>query len=144
MKKLFFSCLVAFLTLVSCSSDDSNDSSLLLGEWKLIERAINGNNDPLGTCELLNRYTFNSDGTYEVLLYAGDEGTDCSEATTFEVNGTWDYNGGDVFSFTVEGEEPNQVEIEFISNDLFAFEFTETSSPEDPVLVTLREVFERI
>jgi hypothetical protein len=89
------------LTILSCSSDDNNDSNLdpLIGIWKPIKEVEtyvdNSTIDfDFSSCHQMSRYTFSENGTLNIVEFANDEITgNCEERTepilTF---GSWEKN----------------------------------------------------
>lgn len=140
--------LILSIIIVSCGNDDGSDNSNtienLIGEWKITQRIINGNEDTLGACEPFNMYTSNEDGTYTELLYAAALNSDCLNNTSIEFTGTWQNNNNNTYSFTNSNNITSEFLIEFFSNNSFYKISTALSNPNDPVLATITEKYERI
>ena len=84
--KLILGALIGII-IVSCSSDDgsnpSNQNSPLIGEWRLMNIAVNGQNQNLNDCMLEQTRTFQTDGS--LVEYFWDGMTPCTYNTaTFE------------------------------------------------------------
>ncbi|ARV15362.1 lipocalin family protein [Polaribacter sp. SA4-12] len=89
--KLFSLVLLSIITF-SCSSNDEDVFSNIEGTWKPVKQADtcpNGDNDigESGTCELLNRITFESEGIFTETAYERYKGN-CE--FDYTKNSTWD------------------------------------------------------
>ncbi|GAA3523179.1 hypothetical protein GCM10022393_42420 [Aquimarina addita] len=85
MKKLFLTCLVVFVSLLSFSCGDDDEESgadtLVGGEWKLVEFRIE-NEDQTSTleaCDLLETFVFREDGTFTNTFYSANDSSGACE-----------------------------------------------------------------
>ena len=142
-----FILILSVILLFSCGDDDSASSSntdALIGQWKIVQRLINGTQSALEQCEPFNMYTYNENGTYLELLYAADEDSECLDNPSIEVNGTWQKINATTYSFTTSNNETSELIIEFNSNDTFQITFSTFSNPNDPAIQTIIETYNRI
>src|SRR5690554_3637037 len=146
MRNNFILILLSIL-LLSCGNDDSPDSNNavnLVGQWKITQRTIDRNENPLGECEPFSIYTYNENGTYSELHYAADANTECLDNPSIEFNGTWQKNSETSYSFTNSSNETSEFFIEFNSNNSFTKTSSSFSNPNDPIIQTITEKFIRI
>ncbi|GGH38758.1 hypothetical protein IA57_04425 [Mangrovimonas yunxiaonensis] len=146
MRNNFILILLSTL-LLSCGNDDSsnpNNTVNLVGQWKITQRTIDGNENPLGECEPFSTYTYIENGTYSELHYTADANTECLDNPSIEFNGTWQKNSETSYSFTNSNDETSEFLIEFNSNNSFTKTFSTLSNPNDPIIQTITEKFIRI
>ncbi len=126
--------------LISCSNDDNLDS--IVGQWAIIERTVNGIDNPLGECEPFGILTFNEDGTFSVLLYVAIANTNCLDNPTSEFTGTWanDNNTYIVTSYNIADFEDGLINIiiEFETSNSIVITTSDTSDPNNSFTVTER------
>lgn len=110
MKKLFnvsLSTLFILLLFVSCSKDDTQNSSqdLIIGVWKPIKYVIvsfNGTEDvyDLNACEQKSRYTFTKDGIVKFEDFFNDNGICTSQTNFIHLEGYWERISEGKYKFT--------------------------------------------
>ena len=140
--------LIVLLSLfaLACGNDDStnqDNTELLVGQWNLTQRIINNTQSTLGACEPFSVYTYSEDGTYSELHYAAEINTTCIENQSILFNGTWERNSNGQYRFTNSNSETSEVLIEFDTNNSFVKTFSSISNPNDPVIQTVQERYER-
>lgn len=146
MKNKFILILLSILVF-SCGNDDSSDSNQterLIGQWKITQRIVDGNQNELGECEPFSVYTYNENNTYTELHYAAVANTECLDNPSVEFNGSWQKNSETSYSFTDSNNETSDVMIEFDSNNSFTITFSALSNPNDPIIQTIAENYNRI
>lgn len=127
----------------SCKNDDSSSIENLIGQWKIVQRTLNGIDYPLGECEPFNIYTYNEDGTYSELIYTAVANSECLDNPNVEFTGTWE-KGDTLYIFNNSNSETSEVIIEFTSNNSFTKTNSGLTFQNEPVISTLIEKFERI
>jgi len=106
------------LTILSCSSDDNNDSNLdpLIGVWKPlkeVETYVDNSTikSDFSSCHQMSRHTFNVDGTLDIVEFASDEiNGNCEERTEpVLTSGSWAKNSsGEYRLITIHTYTANQ------------------------------------
>ena len=89
-------------------------------------------------------YIYNANGTYTELHYAAVENTECLDNQSVEFNGSWQKKSETHYCFTDSNNETSDVEIEFDSNNSFTLTFSTFLNPNDPVIHTIVENYNRI
>lgn len=129
MKKILkYSCILTFISLIlfSCRNDESNDSnntSKIVGKWQLSEVLINGvvdnpnsSNAIYDPCDYKSWIRYNSDGTI-------DEYDDCTKKVTLN-SGTYSIKNNILTLNSKEFGIPINVTIINLSDNKFTYEFT--------------------
>ena len=78
-KSIKFLAVLVIALLFSCSSDDSGSSSnsdKIIGTWKQVSESLNGVDQPLSDCELMDKTRFKADYIFTEDDYSLQEG-DC-------------------------------------------------------------------
>ena len=121
IKLLFVFCL--FAGVASCSDDEINngsaDGNRVVGEWKLNQSLLNGEEVEIGECENQSRIEFFANGTVTTTQYYFDEEGCVSDVYTED----WEYLGNNVYRFTDEEGSYNATLI--FSNNNNSFTITE-------------------
>jgi hypothetical protein len=146
MKNKFILILLSIIVF-SCGNDDSseaNEAERLIGQWKITQRIVNGDQSDLGECEPLSVYTYNENGTYTELYYAAVANTECLDNPSVEFNGRWQKNSENSYSVTGYNNETTDIMIEFDSNNSFTKTFSVLSNPNDPIILVIAENYNRI
>ena len=92
-------------------------------------------------CKFRETYSLN---TYTELFYAAVANTECLDNPSVEFNGSWQKNSETSYSFTDSNNETSDVIIEFDSNNSFTKTFSALSNPNDPIIRTIAENYNRI
>ena len=113
--KIFKIILLAVVTTCltfSCSNDDDNggDSDSIIGTWKWTSSSVNGVNDPLTECHLLNTFTFTSTAYSAVEHKSGS-----APCTANDYNGTYTISGI-ILTWDVNSNDPDVDEIQTLNS----------------------------
>lgn len=121
-------CFLLFAGIASCSNDDDGDSNMppandpILGEWRLDQVILDGEEEEIGDCEAQTRINFLEDGTVTFEEYFPlDE-----ECILEEYTENWEPRGNNVYRFTDEDGDSYNVTVVF-SSDKNAFTISEDS-----------------
>lgn len=139
MKNLILA-ITFLLCLCSCSNDDdstnqtSNFESLIVGEWQLIESYDNEELIPLGECELMTTFNFDSNNEFGFVdVFTNTNGT-CSVFSI--LIGTYTISES-ILTYTLSSGDVSQVQITQLNTTLLEL----TVSTDDG---TLTKVYSKI
>lgn len=139
MKNLILA-ITFLLCLCSCSNDDdstnqtSNFESLIVGEWQLIESYDNEELIPLGECELMTTFNFDSNNEFGFVdVFTNTNGT-CSVFSI--LIGTYAISES-ILTYTLSSGDVSQVQITQLNTTLLEL----TVSTDDG---TLTKVYSKI